>query len=468
MMAVLTDGAADTPASLTSGAAAQALLTRMESVPFSRWHMRSRVIMGSATFFDAFDALSIAFVLPVLIGPWKITPTEIGFLISASYIGQLAGALIFSRLAESHGRPRVAAAATAIMSVMSIGCALAGNFWALFACRVVQGIGVGGEMPVAATYISELSLPAHRGRFFMLYEMIFPVGLMATGQVGAWVVPHFGWQTMFLIGGIPGLIITLLLLRLPESPRWLISQGRLTEAESIIKDIEASTDRRIVPTAPGVPAAARPQVVTGARTRWREVLSPLFRSRTLVVWTLWFCAYFVANGMNNWMPTLYRTVYHLELQQSLHAAALTNVAQVVLLLACAFLIDRIGRKLWLLATFVCGGVLMAALGLGGAKEVMWVIILGTLAYGLIGSSNAVLYLYTPEVYPTRMRAIGTGLATSWLRIASAIGPAVIGFMVGEGGIASVFILFAVVAVIGAFASLRMIETRGRRLEDIAA
>ena len=99
---------------------------------------------------------------------------------------------------------------------------------------------------------------------------------------------------------------------------------------------------------------------------------------------------------------------------------------------------------------------------------MSVIILGTLAYGLIGSSNAVLYLYTPEVYPTRMRAIGTGLATSWLRIASAIGPAVIGFMVGQGGIASVFILFAVVAVIGAFASLLMIETRGRRLEDIAA
>jgi putative MFS transporter len=217
-----------------------------------------------------------------------------------------------------------------------------------------------------------------------------------------------------------------------------------------------------------VPTAARPQVVTGAPTRWREVLSPLFRSRTLVVWTLWFCAYFVANGMNNWMPTLYRTVYHLELQQSLHAAALTNVAQVILLLACAFCIDHIGRKRWLLTTFIGGGILLAALGLGGAGQVMWVIILGTLAYGLIGSSNAVLYLYTPEVYPTRMRAIGTGLATSWLRLASAIGPAVIGFMVGEGGIASVFILFAVIAVIGAFASLRMIETRGRRLEDIAA
>ena len=466
-MAVLTADLAGTPAAV-SGADAQALLTRMESVPFSRWHMRSRVVMGSATFFDAFDALSMAFVLPVLIGPWKITPTEIGFLISASYIGQLVGALIFSRLAESYGRTRMAAAATAIMSIMSLGCALSGNFTALVACRLLQGIGVGGEMPVAATYISELSLAGQRGRFFMLYEMIFPIGLMATGQVGAWVVPYFGWQVMFLIGGIPGLIITLLLLRLPESPRWLISQGRLAEAEDIIRQVEASTDRRIPPTASSAPAAARPHVPVGARTRWSEVLSPLFRRRTLVVWTLWFCAYFVANGMNNWMPTLYRTVYHLELQQSLHAAALTNVAQVLLLLVCAFCIDRVGRKRWLLTTFVGGSILLAALGLGGASQVMWVIILGTLAYGLIGSSNAVLYLYTPEVYPTRMRALGTGLATSWLRIASAIGPAVIGFMVSREGIAAVFLMFAVVAALGAVASWFMIETRGRRLEDIAA
>src|SRR3954470_15926929 len=381
-MAVLTEDAAGAPAGAPD---AQALLARLESVAFSGWHMRARVVMGSATFFDAFDALSMAFVLPVLIGPWKITPTEIGFLISGSYLGQLIGALVFSRLAESYGRPRMAAAATAIMSVMSLGCALSGNFTALFACRLVQGIGVGGEMPVAATHISELSLAGQRGRFFMLYEMIFPLGLMATGQVGAFVVPYLGWQAMFLIGGIPGLVITLLLLRLPESPRWLISRGRLAEAEAIIREVEASTDRRIAPRPPA--ADARPAVAApGAqRTRWAEVLSPVFLRRTMIVWTLWFCAYFVANGMNNWMPTLYRTVYGLELQQSLRAAALTNVAQVALLLVCAFCIDRIGRKQWLMTTFVCGGVLLAALGLGGAGNVASVMVLATLAYGLIGS-----------------------------------------------------------------------------------
>ena len=136
-----------------------------------------------------------------------------------------------------------AAAATAIMSVMSLGCALVGNFPLLFVCRLVQGIGVGGEMPVAAAYISELSRSKGRGRFFMLYEMIFPVGLMATGQIGTVLVPLLGWKILFLLGGIPGLILTVLLLRLPESPRWLVAQGRLDDAEAIIRDVEASARR---------------------------------------------------------------------------------------------------------------------------------------------------------------------------------------------------------------------------------
>src|ERR1700726_2612315 len=223
---------------------AAALIARMEQVPFSRWHMKARLIMGSATFFDAFNALSLAFALPTLIRLWHISPQQSGLLISTSYIGQLAGALVFSALAEKVGRIRGTTAAIAIMSIMSFGCALAGNFSTLLACRLVQGIGIGGEMPVAATYINELSRAHGRGRFFLLYEMIFPLGLMATGQIGAWLVPAYGWRSIFLLGGIPGLLITFLVARLPESPRGLISKGRIREAEAIVEQIEASTERR--------------------------------------------------------------------------------------------------------------------------------------------------------------------------------------------------------------------------------
>ena len=442
---------------------AASLIARIESVPFSRWHTKARVIVGSATFFDALNALSLAFALPVLIGLWHMTPAQSGLLIGSSYAGQLIGALLFSSLAEKFGRIGSAAAATALMSVMSLGCAIAGSFPALFACRLVQGIGVGGEMPVAAAYISELSKAQGRGRFFMLYEMIFPVGLMATGQIGAWVVPAFGWKAMFLVGGIPGLIVTFLLARLPESPRWLISKGRLGEAELIIKQIEASTPHRVPSMAQNAPAMPSPM----QKTRWSEVLEHTYRSRTLIVWVLWATAYFVTNSLNNWLPSLYSTVYHLELRQSLRAASMTNVAQVVVLLGCAFCIDRIGRKHWTVASLLAGAAALLLLGLIGAQSVRSVMVLATLSYGIIGSVNAVLYLYTPEIYPTRMRAIGTGIATSWLRLASAIGPLIVGVMVGAKGTSSVFLMFAVTAVVGALAATRMIETRARRLEDIA-
>jgi putative MFS transporter len=455
------------------------LIARLEAAPFSRWHLRARIIMGSATFFDAFDALSLAFVLPVLVRLWGISPVQIGYLISAGYIGQFVGALLFGRLAERYGRVPSAAGATALMSVMSLACALAGNFPMLLALRLVQGIGVGGEMPVAAVYINELSKAKGRGRFFMLYEMIFPVGLMVTGQVGVLVVPTWGWQAMFLIGAIPGLVIAGLLLRLHESPRWLIGRGRLQEAEAIIEQIEASADHEgtkitkgttiresantSTPSRPDTPTVPRGPV---ERTRWTELLSPVYRSRTAVVWTLWACAYFITNGLNNWMPTLYNRVYGLSLDQSLRAGTLTNVAQVVILLGCAFVIDRTGRRRWMTVCFTAGALLLAALGSFASGSVTAVIVLVTLSYGIVGSVNAVLYLYTPEIYPTRMRALGTGAATCWLRLASAAGPVLVGYLVASGT-GAVFLMFAAAGLIGAVASTLILETRNRRLEDIA-
>ena len=449
--------------------AAGQLIARMEQVPTSRWFVRARIVMGSATFFDAFNALSIAFVLPILVPLWHITPPDIGIMIGASYVGQMVGAFAFSWGAERYGRIPCAAAATAIYAVMSLACATAWSFNVLLAFRFIQGIGVGGEMPVAATYISELSRAHGRGRFFLLYELIFPIGLMATGQVGAWLVPLMGWQIMFLIGGIPGLVIALMLLRLPESPRWLIGKGRLAAAEAVVRRLEAASDNSgaAVAAPSAEPLPAQVDVPHRSRGRWSELLSPAYRGRTLVVWVLWASAFLIANGLNNWMPTLYTTVYHLNLPQALRAASMTNVAQVALVLICALVIDRTGRKYWMMGAFGLGAVTLGILGLGGTQEVSWVIVFSTLSYGLIGSIAAVVYLYTPEIYPTRMRAIGTGVATFWLRVASAIGPTLIGFILGKGGVDSVFLMFAVVAIIGLIAATRMIETRNLRLEDIS-
>jgi MFS transporter, putative metabolite:H+ symporter len=451
------------------------LLARLERIPFSPWHMRARIVMGSATFLDAFAALSLAFVLPILIGKWHMNAVDIGWLIAASYVGQLIGALIFSRFSETYGRIPGVIIATILMSIMSVACALVGSFAMLFACRFIQGIGVGGEMPVAATYIAEISSARGRGRNFMLYEMIFPVGLMATGQIAALVVPFFGWQTLFLVGGVPGIIIAILLCGLPESPRWLIGHGRLDEAEVTIVKIEASAQRKYpgfspepqgeAPAASAEPSDAPPPQAT-ERGRWLELLGPVYRNRTLIAWMLWAAAYFVSNSLNNWMPTLCRTVYHMNLHEALRVASMTNVAQVALLLVCAFCIDRIGRRNWTVICFIIGGGLLALLALAKLSIVPEVS-LAILAYGIIGSINTVLYLYTPEIYPTRMRAIGVGLSTSWLRLASAVGPALVGLLVVRGGIHAVFLMFVGVSLVGALAGWGMLETRNRQLEDIA-
>jgi putative MFS transporter len=447
------------------------LIYRLESIPFSRWHSKARILIGSATFFDAFDALSLAFVLPVLIGLWHITPVQIGVLIASSYVGQLVGALFFGWLAERYGRIRSITGAIGIMSVMSIACALCGNFTMLFWCRFIQGIGIGGEMPVAAAYISELSKAQGRGKYFLLYELLFPVGLMVTGQVGAFLVPKIGWEVMFWIGGVAGCIITLFIYRLPESPRWLISKNRLAEADAIVQLIEKSTDKRVAPsqaTQDAIHAAATYAANTPKRrVSWHELFSGFYRGRTLVVWILWAATFFVANSLNNWLPTLYKTVYHLNLSDALRAASLTNVAQVLVLLLCAFCIDKLGRRNWALGSFIIGGGFLTLLWFLGANSVTSVIVLATISYGIIGSTAAVLYLYTPEIYPTRIRATGTGLATSWLRLASAVGPALVGMMVHDEGIASVFLMLAGVCLVGALASCLMIETRQRSLEEIA-
>ncbi|MFJ6206440.1 MFS transporter [Bacillus pumilus] len=438
---------------------ASQLLTRMESVPFSRWHLKPRIIMGSATFFDAFDALSLAFVLPVLIGMWSLSPAQIGLLIGSGYIGQAIGAIFFGWLAERRGRVFSAKWTVFLMSIMSIACVFSGNFMALFIFRFIQGIGVGGEVPVAASYINELSRAQGRGRFFMLYEMIFPLGLMISAQIGAFVVPSFGWKWMFLIGGIGGLIVFVFFFMLRESPRWLISKGRLDEAERIIEEIEASTDKRM-PVAKQVSSSTE-------KGDWKELFSTFYRKRTLIVWGLWFSAYFVSNGLNNWLPSLYNTVYNLPVGDSLRAASLTNILQTIGVFACAFLIDKVGRKRWATIAFIVTGALLTALWISGANSPESVIYLGSAAYGMMGTITVLLYLYTPEIYPTRMRVIGTAFATAWLRLASAIAPIMIGFILEVSGVSTIFILFASVTVVGAILASKMIETREKVLEDIA-
>jgi len=440
------------------------VVARIERLPVSWWQIKTRIIIGVATFFDAFDALAIAFVLPVLVPLWKLNGPQIGFLISAGYIGQLAGALFFGWLAERFGRVRAIVWSVLIFAVMSVACAFAWDYQSLVIARVIQGFGLGGEVPVAAAYISELARAKGRGRFVLLYELVFPVGLVSTGLIGSWVVPRFGWQWMFIIGAIPAFVAVVLQQLIPESPRWLAVHGRGKEALEALAWIERETEK-----ATGKPLPA-PQPIIHSEQRaasWSDLFGPTYLRRTLVVWVIWFAAYFFNYGLVVWLPTIYSTVFKLPLQQSLQYGLITQAIGFCGALTCALSIDRVGRRPWFAFAFAANAVALGALFVVGADSPQRVLAFVSSGYFFVSVLSIGVYVYTPELYPTRTRAVAVGTATAWLRFASILGPSIVGATVGSG-LGNVFLMFAIVAVIGALVTgVFAVETKGRILEDVS-
>lgn len=447
---------------------AASLLARIERIRVTPWHLRALVIMGSATFFDAFDVLAIAYVLPALIGVWKLAPRSIGLLISSSFAGQIIGALFFGWLAERIGRLRCAKITIALYSLMSLLCAAAWNMPSLLLFRAIQGVGLGGEVPVAAAYINEISRAEGRGRFFLLYQLIFPIGLVGASLLGFWLVPSFGWRTMFLIGGLPALLVLVLFVGniLPESPRWLVSKGRLEEAEEIVQQMEtaASADKVIVAPVPENLTVAAP---VARATSWLELFRGIYRTRTIVVWFIWITTYFATYGINTWLPTIFRTVYKYGVTDALRIGVIINLAGLAGAFLCAMLVDRLGRKVWFILAYTLGAAPLVAIWVRGSASPREVIALVALSFVFISGNSMLVYLYTTEIYPTRLRTLGTGAASAWLRVASAAGPAIVGFVLAGHGVGGVFLLFGIISLAGAAISLGTVETRQRPLEEIS-
>lgn len=441
------------------------IAARLERLPNSRWHVTVTVILGVAIFFDSFDSLAIAYVLPAIIPAWHIPPASIGGLISIANFGQALGALTCGWAAERFGRVTIARVAIALFAVMSFACAFAQSYDQLFVLRFFQGIGLGGEIPVASTYISEILRAERRGGRFLAYQMIFPVGLLASGIVGAAVVPRFGWQSMFVIGAIPAFIALFVQRYCPESPRWLASKGRLSEADAIVTEIERVVSRNGTKPLPPVPDLVIQPL--GNQTRWQELFEGRYLKRTFLVWILWATAYIITYGLAGWIPTLYREVYHLPLQQALNYSIAGPAGSLIGSVICAFMIDWTGRRYWFTGAFFLTAASLIELWAVGSNTALGML----LGYGFsqvwLGSMNMSIFLYTAEIYPTRMRALGVSWASFWLRMAATVGPLIVGFALPRYGIGGVFLAFSIFAIIGCIAATCMIETRRRVLEEVS-
>jgi putative MFS transporter len=193
----------------------------------------------------------------------------------------------------------------------------------------------------------------------------------------------------------------------------------------------------------------------------------LYLRRTLVVWVIWFTAYLVNYGLAVWLPTLYRTVYKLPLDTSLRYGLITQAVGLVGTLVCALTIDRVGRRPWFAFAFAGAAAALIALGLHGADSAERVLTYVTIAYFFVSTINLGVYLYTPELYPTRARSLAVGTASAWLRLASIIGPTIVGYMVGSG-LGTVFVAFGAVAAVAALVTAMFaVETKGRVLEEVS-
>lgn len=446
---------------------ATSLLARLERLPVSRPLLWARGIVGMATFFDGYTTLSIAYALPILTHSWHLTHSHLALIISSGYFGQLIGALIFGWLAERIGRLPVLAITISIFAIMSLACVFAWNAPSLMWFRFLQGIGTGGEVPVASAYVNEFIGARRRGRFFLLYELLFLVGLVFSGLIGYALVPSFGWRAMFIVGIIPVLLVAPLSFKLPESPRWLLEHGREAKAEAVIATLEQSLLRRGVTLATPEPHLIKSAASTH-RGDWRELFSAFYAPRTLLLWTLWFGVYTVNNGLVTWLPTLYRTHFGVSVGHSIGLGfAMTGIA-VCAAFICALAIDKVGRRRWYGAALVIGTLTMAGLWLQGAGSVEAVFVFTTICYASLQTITYSLYLYSAELYPTRLRAVGAGLGSAWLRIGSMAGPWIIGAVALKDTIAPVFLAFAIVTAITAGVSVRWApETSGRRLEDLS-
>ncbi|HXR86031.1 MAG TPA: MFS transporter [Stellaceae bacterium] len=442
-----------------------AILARMERLPVSWWHVKARIIVGIGTFFDAVDLLAIASALPVLAGTWHMNPQQIASVLSAAFWGQLIGALLAGWAAELWGRLRVTTLAIGTYSVMSLACAFAWDPTSLIVFRFIQGIGLGAEVPIANTYVNEIARAEVRGRFYLLFQMVFGVGIVTASVLGYFLVPTLGWQSMFYIGALPALLAFVMRLLLPESPRWLVQKGRYAEADRIVTEIEESITRSgktLPPPNPASVSTAAPQ-----RRRWFEMFEGIYLKRTLSDWAFWFCCFSTSYGLSTWLPTLYRTVFHLSVVDSLKYGMITSCGGIIAALCCAFFIDYVGRRAWFTGAFIIGGLILLTLWPVGTETAEKVLIFVTAGSFFISSLALAINLYTSEIYPTRIRAFSGAVGGAWQRVAAILGTNVVAWLLPYGT-GSLFLYFGGLALIGGVLSFFFaVETKGKTLEELS-
>jgi MFS transporter, putative metabolite:H+ symporter len=452
-------------ATISSSGDMRHIVARLERLPYSSWHRNMRLIICTAWFFDSFDSLTIASVLPPLIREWHLNPQLIGSLIGVGFAGQLLGAIAFGWIGERWGRRNSMIVTLLIFTLGALACAFATSYDQMWWFRFIQGIGLGGEVPLMATYLNEFAKAKGRGRFSLSVQVLFSIGIPAAAFVSIFVVPNWGWQWMFIIGAVPALLALPFRNVLPESPRWLASQGRFEEADRALKRLE---DTAVAEGKSLAPLPVELPMVSEAQPRFADLFKGIYLRRTIAVWFIWIGTYFVTYGLTGWFPSMLVSVFHVSVQDALiDNFILTGVGFGGALLTI-YLIEAVGRRpLFIMGLGLCSLPLLAFAFLGQLTVTQTLIIVSG-AFFFTSFLALSLATYTAEIYPTHMRALGGGVASAWQRAASMAGPIVVGMILPVWGLNAVFVVFGLFSLMGMLVAIFFaIETRGQVLETLS-
>ncbi|GAA4772817.1 MFS transporter [Citricoccus nitrophenolicus] len=431
-----------------------------------RWNTQGRVfIIGGLGFmFDAWDVSLNGVLIPLLREEWALSVGQAAWIGTANLIGMAVGAFVWGTVADRIGRKKAFTATLLMFSLFTLAGALTGDILWFVLFRFLAGFGLGGCIPVDYALVGEFTPRRHRGTVLTAMDGWWPIGAAACGFLSAWLVAEFGdWRLPMLAMILPALLVFFVRLQVPESPLFLIQQGREAEARDVIDAmvLRTGTERReyMMPQVP----APRPLTVAALGEQLAELWRHSWRITT-VAWALFFTIMLVYYIALQWLPTFLIDAGYEQSRAFIMTGAMAAVGLLGVVVA-AWLVEKTGRK-WLLAiTAVVASFLLTALA--ALLDVPAAVLPLVLAFGLVVQiAIPVLYAYVSELYPTELRGSGFGWASAVSRIAAGVGPLVfVAYLVPALGLAWSFLVTGALVVVAVVVMMRLApETRGRDLE----
>ena len=455
---------------MRDASATTSIASRFERLPMTSYQMSIFLIVATAWFFDSMDLAMMTFVLGSIKAEFALSTAMTGLLGSASFFGMLIGAASSGLLADRFGRRVVFQSSIVIWGIGSLLCATANDVNTLMLYRVLLGIGMGMEFPIGQAMLAEILPTRHRGRYVSLLEGFWPLGFICAGLLAYVLQPIVGWRGLFLTLVLPAFFVLVVRQFVPESPRWLESRGRRTEADFLMGQIEEKVRKaQGGGQLPEVDTTGSPFRVEG-KVGFKALWAPGYADRTIMIWSLWFFALLGYYGLTTWLGALLQQA-GFPVTKSVFYILIISLAGVPGFLASAWLVEAWGRKptcILMLLGSACTAYLYGGAAVPAGDQTLLITYGLAMQFFLFGMWS-VIYAYTPELYPTRCRATGGGFASSIGRLGSLIGPYVVGVILPITGQAGVFALgagcFAIAALVVATLG---IETKGRLLEEVSA